>query len=374
MSIRIPPRTESRALAVLALFSVGVAITSACSSTASTPGGATSPEAGTAVDACKTYCGDCGDNQCLDQCVDARKKTAAACHSQFDTLFVCGAKAVAKEERCVKGFAPDTKCPPEAAAVDACTAAAPPPEAGACKSLGAACELGGQSCCSGLNCDSRSSACCALSGSACTKNADCCNAGDTIACVGGKCGVNAGPPVPACYKEGDAIGLVGTAPTRTPGLCSTTQIADFEAVCLGSGSASAACTAAIAANRACARCLFGALTGDDASTTPIGAMVSVGADTTPNIEGCAGLVLGRPECGLALAKANVCVSSACATCSASDDDACRSAAETRICLSTVDAACAAAVNAAAAFWAPTCKGANLSDTYRKVAQELCGAP
>ena len=188
--------------------------------------------------------------------------------------------------------------------------------------------------------------------------------------------LDAGPdrraPGPACYEEADALAIQGTSPSTGRGLCTDAQLTALQTACLG-GSA-AGCDAAIAANTACARCVFGALAGDNPATTPLPALIPVSADSvSPNIAACAALVIGRPDCAVALTQQVVCTSSACSTCAdQASDDACTATAEGAICRTTVNAGCNTAVNAAQATWAPVCRGTTFADTYTKVARYLCG--
>lgn len=266
---------------------------------------------------------------------------------------------------------------------DACTGACTPetgppqpvPEAGVCNDLGAACGNGAV-CCSKTICDNGD--CCVATGAACEQSTDCCDfpSGDT-ACVAGKCGPK--PPAPACYDKDEALAQKGTAPRRRPGLCTPAEIVALETACLGSeGPTSATCTAALNTNRNCGRCVVGALGGDDPATTPVGAAITLATNTLgPNVASCAALVIGRPECAVPLAQEVVCVSTACQVCEAADEAACEVAAETGTCKlfgSLAPVVCNVAVRNGVAMWTPVCTGANASETYRKVAAELCGSP
>lgn len=188
--------------------------------------------------------------------------------------------------------------------------------------------------------------------------------------------LDAGPdrsaPAPACYEEADALAIQGTAPSTGRGLCSDAQLTTLQTACLG-GSA-AGCDAAVAANMACARCVFGALQGDNPATTPLPALIPVSEDSvSPNIAACAALVIGRPDCAVALSQQVVCTSSACSTCAdQASDDACTATAEGAICRTTVNAGCNTAVDAAQATWTPVCRGTAFADTYMKVGRYLCG--
>ncbi len=134
------------------------------------------------------------------------------------------------------------------------------------------------------------------------------------------------------------------------------------------------CNAAIAANQNCARCVFGALAGDNPATTPLPAVIPVSDDTVSlNIAACAALVIGRADCTVPLTSEAVCTGSACATCAdETSEDACTATAQRNICRTTIDAACGAAVAGARATWSPTCVGTSFADTYMKVGRVLCG--
>ncbi len=177
-----------------------------------------------------------------------------------------------------------------------------------------------------------------------------------------------------CYDEQAALALTGTAPTKGAGKCTTAQITDLKAKCLGSGSA-ADCTAFLDANKDCGRCVLGALKGDDPKTTPIGALIPVSeTSVSPNIGSCAALVIGKPECALKVAQEVTCLNSACDSCSdQASDTACQNQAATGVCKDVIDAACDKAITDAAAQWQPICRGTNFDDTYPKVAEFLCGA-
>ncbi|HRH00633.1 MAG TPA: hypothetical protein PLR99_30525, partial [Polyangiaceae bacterium] len=188
-------------------------------------------------------------------------------------------------------------------------------------------------------------------------------------------GPDAAPPA-ACYVPDDALALTAAAPSLSPSICTAAQIVGAQTACLGPTSTAATCNAYLAANRACARCIFGALSGDVPATTPVGALIPVSdATVTPNIGACAALVIGRPDCALPISQQVVCTNSACATCpDTASDDACQGTASLGICAGLGDGACNAAVDATVGTWGPRCRGAAFNDTYLKVAAVMCGAP
>lgn len=177
----------------------------------------------------------------------------------------------------------------------------------------------------------------------------------------------------SCYDEEAALALPGSEPKRASGKCGAGKAAEFKAACLGGGS-QATCTAFIDANKDCARCILGPLQGDDAKTTPIGALIPVSEDSvSPNTAACAAIVIGKPECALKLAGQVTCVASACSTCETdAEDTECSNKAAAGICKTTVDEACNKAVNDAASQWQATCRGANFDEGYAKVAEFFCG--
>lgn len=178
----------------------------------------------------------------------------------------------------------------------------------------------------------------------------------------------------ACYEPGDAIMLPGTPPTAAQSHCSEADLTGLRTACLGATSSAATCDAQLAANPACGRCVFGALPGENAATTPIPAVIPISDDSlAPNIAACAALVIGRPDCAAPLARKVSCTSSACATCvDQAAEDACTATAEAGVCSGTVDIGCTSAINAAQATWAPICRGVGFDDSYLKVGRYLCG--
>lgn len=174
-----------------------------------------------------------------------------------------------------------------------------------------------------------------------------------------------------CYDEEGALAQEGTAPVRSAGKCTDAQITELDKQCLG---AATTCDAFIAANKDCARCILGALDGDDAATTPIGALISVSEDSvSPNTASCAAIFIGKPECAAKLAIQEVCLASACALCEDdTSDTSCRKEAAAGICKTVVDTACTQAVESRAAEWEAACSGADFDAAYPKVAKFLCG--
>ncbi len=175
----------------------------------------------------------------------------------------------------------------------------------------------------------------------------------------------------ACFDEEGALSLVGIAPVRGAGKCTDTQITELEKQCLDSD---AGCDAFIAANKDCARCILGALKGDDDKTTPIGALIPVSeTDVAPNTASCAAIVIGRPDCAAKLAIQEVCLASSCSLCESKEtDDACQKEAAAGICKTVMDAACTQAVESRASEWQAQCNGADFASAYPKVARFLCG--
>ena len=182
--------------------------------------------------------------------------------------------------------------------------------------------------------------------------------------------------VTACYAPDDALALTAAAPRLSPSLCTAAQIVGAQTACLGPAATSATCNNYLAANRSCARCIFGALAGDTPATTPLGSLIPVSEDSVaPAIGGCAALIIGRPECAVPVSQQTVCTSSACATCmDAASEEACLGTASLGICAGLGDGACNAAIDATVATWGPRCRGAAFNDTYLKVATVMCGAP
>jgi hypothetical protein len=175
-----------------------------------------------------------------------------------------------------------------------------------------------------------------------------------------------------CYDEEGALAQEGTAPVRGAGKCTDAQITELDQKCLGS--AATACDPFIAANKDCARCILGALDGDNAATTPIGALISVSEDSVaPNTASCAAIFIGKPECAAKLAIQEVCLASACALCETDATDAsCRKEAAAGVCKTVIDATCTQAIESRAAEWQAACSGADFETTYPKVAKFLCG--
>ena len=168
--------------------------------------------------------------------------------------------------------------------------------------------------------------------------------------------------------------IQGTAPSRGRNLCTDPQLSALLAACLSAGSSGATCDAYINANTDCARCTLGALAGDPAATTPVGAMIPASDDSTaPNIAACAALTINRADCALPLTRQTVCLLSACASClDDPTEGACLKTAEANVCRTVMDAPCNAALNASQAAWVPVCRGTSFADTYMKVARVLCG--
>ncbi len=183
---------------------------------------------------------------------------------------------------------------------------------------------------------------------------------------------NVETPPNSCYIERDALGLRGTVPSNGANKCSGRQIVDFKSTCIAGTAAQ--CNAYISVNKDCARCMLGALKGDIPEALPHPALLPIGATiVTPNVVGCASLVLGRPDCAMNLTQYVVCTESACSSCETEKAAAeCQKSATAAICKPMVDADCAAALDAGQAQWAPICRGRNFDDTYPKVASYLCG--
>lgn len=182
---------------------------------------------------------------------------------------------------------------------------------------------------------------------------------------------DSGTPAVSCYDDQGALDLPGAAPVVGSGKCSDAQISALEAACLGSGTA---CDAYVDANKDCARCVFGPLTGDPEATTPIGTVLSISDEfVIVNTVSCAAHVIGRADCALKLAVQETCLSSACAICEdEASDGACRKEAAADICKDVMDAACTTAIDARAADWAAQCDGASFEESYAKVTKYFCG--
>ena len=160
-----------------------------------------------------------------------------------------------------------------------------------------------------------------------------------------------------------------------PNKCTVPQITEFKTKCLGSGATG--CDAFIDTNKDCSRCIFGALKGDTPDTTPIPALLPVSdKSVTLNVQACAALAIGKPECAVPLAQELVCVESACSTCTvAADATKCNQEAAADICKDVVAAAkaCNTAITAARAQWTPICtEGTTFETTYPKLVNYLCG--
>ncbi len=178
----------------------------------------------------------------------------------------------------------------------------------------------------------------------------------------------------ACYSENDALAIEGAPPVKNAGKCTAAQLTDLDAKCLATASTEATCTAYIDANKDCARCVFGALQGDDEKTTPMPALIPVSEDSiAPNVGACAALVIGRPDCAQKLTVQEVCLESACSLCDTDPGyEACRTEAAAKICKDVMDAACTKAVDDAKAQWTPICDGADFDAAFKKVGAYMCG--
>jgi len=179
----------------------------------------------------------------------------------------------------------------------------------------------------------------------------------------------------ACFENlGDEV--VGLPPTAYRDVCTSQDIADSEAACLASVHTSQTCVEWTKAHPGCARCLFGALSGDSPQATPLSALIPKTPDTlTPSVAACASLVLGRPECALPVARAAACVTGSCTNCGDERTRAtCKAYAESTACRNAVETECSEAIRVGFARWDRICQGANQGATYTKVGTYLCGAP
>ncbi len=176
-----------------------------------------------------------------------------------------------------------------------------------------------------------------------------------------------------CYEEDLALALQGTAPIRGAAMCTAPQIGEIERRCLNPMGTQGECDAYLPTNKACSRCVFGARSGDDPETTPIGALIPRSeVSVAPNTAACAALVLGKPECAVKAAAQAVCLSSACPSCAtdATASAECQRTAAAGICRGTVDLACDQAIRDRENERKATCVGATFTESYTKVATYL----
>jgi len=178
-------------------------------------------------------------------------------------------------------------------------------------------------------------------------------------------------PTVSCYDEELALALEGSAPVANSGKCSDAQISGLATACLGASANG--CDTFVDTNKDCARCVFGALTGDPAST-PIGVLLSVSDEfVIVNTVSCAALTIGRADCAAKLAIQETCLSSACSLCEdEAGDTKCRTEAATGICKEVMDATCTQAIEARKADWTAACTGSDFDQEYAKVAKLFCG--
>ncbi len=130
--------------------------------------------------------------------------------------------------------------------------------------------------------------------------------------------------------------MLGTStlpPVASRGLCTATQINDFQVNCLGPTASFARCKAFVddVANTACLPCIQGSAAGPAPVLLPANA---TGDSVFVNTFACGFLVIGQPACANPSASFLMCVSS-----------------------TAIDAAC---------------RGADFIGTYTKVANYLCG--
>lgn len=178
-------------------------------------------------------------------------------------------------------------------------------------------------------------------------------------------------PTIACYSADDAItGFKYTNPVPSQGACSPAQIDNILASCFGTGGDATKCKAATDAAPLCDDCITGKADG------PFPAFVTIddqgqGLIGIPN---CAGLVLNKPDCGPKILTAISCLSSACASCDPSGEEACETDATAGACKDALAAAtlCNTDLNAGKATTDPICLGTTPTESLKKVATYLCG--
>lgn len=182
------------------------------------------------------------------------------------------------------------------------------------------------------------------------------------------------PTGPACYDPGNIEPIVGVPPTLAQGVCTSSALTALADACLDGGPS---CPTAIAADRTCAACALGPYAGRSGPTAPLGAIVPAGGDAVAAATTtCAALVIGRPDCAVSAQRAVTCVTTACASCSASDLTTCAPRAEAAACSSafTVARSCLDAIEARRGEWLGRCTGRTTRDGFLAVARELCASP
>ncbi len=178
----------------------------------------------------------------------------------------------------------------------------------------------------------------------------------------------------SCFVEGDIKQYVAeiTGPVKDRGLCTTKQVADFATACTGTAATNDTCKAYadLEANKPCLTCIQGGATG------PVPALISAGGYVIPNVDACASLVIGKPECALPGANYILCQYSACETCA--DDTtraACIKEAQAGACAQVAPSKeCSDAFTAAKTQIDATCRGGTgFATVYPKVTNYLCGS-
>lgn len=180
-------------------------------------------------------------------------------------------------------------------------------------------------------------------------------------------------PLTCFVNAGEA--LRGLPPKANRDVCTPQDLVDVEAACLRDAHSSKACTDWTSAHPNCGRCIFGALPGESPDAVPLGALTPMDSQTlVASLGSCAAVVLGRPDCALPIARANLCRSGGCATCTGPAKATCSSYADSQGCETVLTVECRKILRDSFAVWGSICQGASAASTFTKVAEYLCGAP
>ncbi len=183
-------------------------------------------------------------------------------------------------------------------------------------------------------------------------------------------------PGPACYVPSDAVPVTATSVAAAQGVCTPAQIAGFNTSCLPGTVANCSAFQSNPANRGCLACLVGGVQVDGGVNPNLAALLPIrkdGSRLLADFIACGYVAILQPACAVKEAKAEVCASSVCDTCTvAADLAACRARALTDVCAGFSTPACTNAFNAGKTTVDTFCRGTTFTETYTKVATFLCG--
>jgi hypothetical protein len=182
---------------------------------------------------------------------------------------------------------------------------------------------------------------------------------------------------PACYRGADAVLTVaGTSVAAGQKVCTAAQINDFYTSCLPGTATACSAYRAIAANKGCLACITGGQQVDGGINPNLAVLLPITSDGSRviiDIVACGYVAILQPACAVKEAKAEVCASSTCDTCTtAANLAACKAYALAGVCAGFSTPACTSAFAAGKATIDTFCRGTTIAEAYTKVATFICG--